>query len=472
MYFSYDSRVASVSRIEREVKLESKEGLALERLGGEPLERRSFVSTYHDTPDRLLERCGITMRRRLENGRNEWQLKLPVDGARREVEALGAPSAPPAEITELLAAFLHRRELVALATLRTLRDGVLVRAETGIAEVVIDDVAVLDGQRVTGTFAEVEIELIAGDSRALRSVERAVKRLGARRTDGRTKIARALGVSELPTRRPKSDSERIRLYFAQRYVDLLAADPGIRLGADAEPVHDLRVAVRRLRAVLRAARELFSREWAESLHEELDWLGRSLGPLRDLDVLSQSLRVESDALGEADRAVLAPVFAALDGDRAAARAEALAALGSERYFALLEVLAAPPQFAEAGGGLRMVAAAELKKLRKTMRAADANASDEVLHKARIRAKRIRYLGETLGDRRVVRRAKGFQDVVGEHQDAVVAEQWLRTLAERVPEAALTLGVLIERQHERRRRTRDDLPRSWKRLRRAAAVAWA
>jgi inorganic triphosphatase YgiF len=317
------------------VKLESKQAVALDQLGGEPLEHRSFVSTYHDTPDRLLGRCGITLRRRLEHGRNEWQLDLPVDGARREVEAPGAPSGPPPEIADLLAAFVHTQPLVPLATLRTLRQGVLVRTSTGIAEVVSDDVAVLDGRSVTGAFGEVEIELIAGDPRALKDIERTVRRLGARRADGRTTIARALRIRDVSKRRPKTDSERIHRYFAQRYVDLLAADPGVRLGMDAEPVHDLRVAVRRLRALLRAARTLFAGEWADHLRGELDWLGRALGPLRDLDVLSAYLRAETDTLDESDRARLEPVFAALDADRTGARADGLAALGNRRYFALL-----------------------------------------------------------------------------------------------------------------------------------------
>jgi CHAD domain-containing protein len=461
-----------MGRMEREVKLESKQAVALDQLGGEPLEHRSFVSTYHDTPDRLLGRCGITLRRRLENGRNEWQLELPVDGARREVEAPGAPSSPPPEIADLLAAFVHTQPLVPLATLRTSREGMLVRTTTGVAEVVSDDVAVLDGQSVTGAFGEVEIELIAGDPRALQDIERTVRRLGARRTDGRTTIARALRIRDVSKRRPKTDSERIHLYFARRYVDLLAADPGVRLGMDAEPVHDLRVAVRRLRALLRAARSMFVGEWADTLRAELDWLGRALGPLRDLDVLSAYLRAEAVTLDESDRARLEPVYAALDADGASARADGLAALGNQRYFALLEVLAAPPELAESGKSLKEIAAAQLRKLRTTMAGADAEASDELLHKARIRGKRVRYLAEALDAPRVVRRAKAFQDVVGEHQDAVVAEQRLRALAERVPEAALTLGVLVERQRERRLRTRSDLPKAWKRLRKAAAGAWA
>jgi CHAD domain-containing protein len=269
---------------------------------------------------------------------------------------------------------------------------------------------------------------------------------------------------------PKDDAERVRLYFAQQYVDLQAADPGVRLGLDAEPVHEMRVAVRRLRALLRAARPIFVREWADALRAELGWLGRALGPLRDLDVFSAYLRAET--LNESDRAALEPVFPALETDRAAAREEALSVLQSQRYSALFEALASPPQLLAAEVSLDAIAARELKKLRTTVRRAERDGSDEQLHKARIQAKRLRYVAEALGEKRVVRRAKAFQDVVGEHQDAVVAEERLRALAARVPEAALPLGVLIERQRGRRGQARGDAPKSWKRLYRAAASAWA
>ena len=460
-----------VSALEREVKLQSAHTLDLSALGGEPLPHRSFVSTYVDTPDRLLGRCGITLRRRLEHGRNDWQLKLPSNGDRREIEAAGPPSGPPTSIIELLPAFLSHRDLVPLATLRTMRDGVLVRTDTGSAEVTLDDVAVLDGGQVTKTFAEVEIELVAGDERALRKIERAVTRLGARRSDGRTKIAQALGVKEPLAPRAKSDAERIRVYIAQRYFDLLAADPGVRLGADHEPVHHVRVATRRLRALLRAARPMLDHVWTESTREELDWLGSAFGPLRDLDVLEAHLREEAETLEQVDGRDLRDTFAALEADRSAARADALAVLESDRYLALLDAIASPPPLVESKETLESVAGAELKSLRKTMRKLDVAATDELVHKARVRAKRVRYVAEALGEKRVVSRAKQFQDVVGEHQDAVVAEERLRALAERVPESALELGILIERQRARRLRARAGVPKSWKKLERAAARAW-
>jgi len=460
-----------VSALEREVKLQSAHTLDLSALGGEPLPHRSFVSTYVDTPDRLLGRCGITLRRRLEHGRNDWQLKLPSNGARREIEAAGPPSGPPTSIVALLPTFLAHGDLVPLATLRTMRDGVLVRTSTGSAEVTLDDVAVLDGAHVTKTFSEIDIELVSGDERALRKIERAVTRLGARRSDGRTKIAQALGIEEPLTPRAKTDAERIRVYVAQRYFDMLTADPGVRLGADPEPVHHVRVATRRLRALLRAAGPLVDTVWAESTREGLDWLGSSLGPLRDLDVFEAHLREEAAALEQIDAAGLSSTFTALEADRAAARADALAALESDRYFALLDAIASPPALVESTETLESLAAGELKSLRKTMRKLDDAATDALVHKARIRAKRVRYLAEALGAKRVVSRAKTFQDVVGEHQDAVVAEERLRALAERIPESALELGILIERQQARRVRARSDLPKAWKKLDSAAASAW-
>ena len=67
----------------------------------------------------------------------------------------------------------------------------------------------------------------------------------------------------------------------------------------------------------------------------------------------------------------------------------------------------------------------------------------------------------VGDEKVVARAKEFQDVVGEHQDAVVAEERLRALAK--PSTALLVGRLIERQESRRADARRTVPKAWKRL---------
>jgi CHAD domain-containing protein len=57
----------------------------------------------------------------------------------------------------------------------------------------------------------------------------------------------------------------------------------------------MRVAVRRMRATLKAARPLLDRAWADDLRAELGWLGRALGPVRDADVLVEVLGEHQDA---------------------------------------------------------------------------------------------------------------------------------------------------------------------------------
>ena len=89
--------------LERELKLDPPPGFELPPLEGSPLESRLFTSTYHDTPGLSLARAGITLRRRLENGKSRWQLKLPRDdGARAEIEVAGRPAGPPARLRGLL----------------------------------------------------------------------------------------------------------------------------------------------------------------------------------------------------------------------------------------------------------------------------------------------------------------------------------------------------------------------------------
>ena len=77
----------------------------------------------------------------------------------------------------------------------------------------------------------------------------------------------------------------------------------------------MRVATRRLRAFLRAARPLLDLEWAESLREELAWLGSALGPVRDLDVLIEHLRDDAAGLEAREQRALRRLFALLDEER-------------------------------------------------------------------------------------------------------------------------------------------------------------
>jgi CHAD domain-containing protein len=112
-----------------------------------------------------------------------------------------------------------------------------------------------------------------------------------------------------------------------------------------------------------------------------------------------------------------------------------------------------------------------------MQALGKNPSDEALHEVRKRGKRARYAAELTGGKRrkaFVEEAKSFQDVVGEHQDSVAAEERLTALVSKTksPEAIFAAGRLLERQRLRRRKARTSLPGAWKKLERRGRKAWA
>ena len=147
---------------------------------------------------------------------------------------------------------------------------------------------------------------------------------------------------------------------------------------------------------------------------------------------------------------------------------------------LLEQTVATPPVATSDVSLERVAQREFKKLERRINALGAAPSNDALHRTRIQAKRLRYATELsaqlLGKdaERVVAAAKAFQDVVGAHQDAVVAEERIRAALRRVRGvgSGVAAGRLIERERMRRADARAGLPKAWKRLRRRAQAVWA
>jgi CHAD domain-containing protein len=458
---------------EHELKLEAEGALDLARLGGEPLESRVFTSTYHDTADLRLLRSGITLRRRLELGVNTWQLKIPLDAVRHEIEERGAPAAPPEGITDALTALLRGRTLEAVATLRTRRDGVRVETKSGAAEVTVDNVAVLDGLRSADTFVEIEVELVQGDAGALKRIGKRVRALGADRAPAEPKVTRVLGVPH--TEPPQSDTERLRVFLTMQTDKLLAADPAVRLDLGDEAVHAMRVACRRMRSALRTARPMIARDWADELRAELGWLASALGDLRDLDVGIKHLEDESADLGDEKRGA-EMLISQLRRARKKARRQALTALSSQRYFALLDRLersVGELPILETTSTLDQLAAKELRRLERCVDSLD-DASDQTVHRARILGKRARYSAELVGADAVADAAKEFQDVVGAHQDALVLAQRVRDAAAASgdPRVSVAAGRIIERELGRRQDSRSRVEKAWRRLDRAGRKAYA
>jgi CHAD domain-containing protein len=462
--------------VEQELKFELREPVELERLGGHPLEPRVFSSVYYDTDELKLMHHGHTLRRRLENGANLWQLKLPCGEARLELEEPGGPGGPPPRLASVLSGVLRGVEVAPVATLATRRSG---RRVDGV-EVTLDDVKVLEGQAVVQRFVEIEAELVEGPTDALDEVARTLGDLGARRADGTPKIFRAVDVAEAPDfAADAAPLGPLRAYLSAQCDELLRFDPVVRTGDDADAVHDMRVAVRRLRSVLRTTKPMLAEQWVDSLREELDWLADLLGAVRDLDVLRENLRRDAtdiDALHAG--ALLRP----LDEQHRLARDALLEGMQQARYYSLLDGVEAAgeaPPTRRSDLELEALAASEFRKLRKRGRGLAAM-DDEQLHKTRIRTKRARYAAELVKQsrgkdaRRLISAAKKLQDVLGEHQDAVVASPRLLELARLAPntDCAVLAGRLIEQQQHRKRRARRELPDAWLQVKRRGRRAYA
>ena len=119
---------------------------------------------------------------------------------------------------------------MSVARLRTRRE--VVRA--GGAEVVDDSVAVLDHQRVTRRFREIEVELLDGDEDTLRRLEKALRRAGANGADFTPKLYRVLDLAypREPVEVPKDakPAEALALRLREQAIALVSHDPGTTAG--------------------------------------------------------------------------------------------------------------------------------------------------------------------------------------------------------------------------------------------------
>lgn len=475
------------SKIEREIKLSIDSGFRLPTLPGIPLPRRLLTSTYYDTSGYDLARAGITLRHRIERGKQAWQLKLPLIKDRQEIEIVDRQQNPPAILQDLLFLHIEQQQLVPVATLRVWRTGVRVRSNrTPVADITLDHVSVLRDGAVVQRFRELEIEQVNGKNSTLSDLEQQLRRAGATDHDGRPKLFRALNLPA-PDREPPPApdapvAEHVKWALARHVRWLLAHDPGARFGREPESLHQMRVATRQLRAVLRAARPLLAPDWADSLQNELRWLGQLLGHARDLDVQLAYFCEESAAMDARDRRPLAQFIAHLETERNHAHGILLNELKSARYLNLIRRLQQTAQdlvVIEATIALNDLAKSSFKKLRKSILRLAAAPSDVALHKIRIKTKRARYAAElaetTVGKAatRFIKRACALQDILGMHQDAIQAEAHVRAFLKQSTNvrAAFVAGRMVERQRERRKEARKNMRNIWNRLLKRGEKAW-
>ncbi|GIJ76957.1 Inorganic triphosphatase YgiF, contains CYTH and CHAD domains [Micromonospora phaseoli] len=474
----------------------------------------TLVATYHDTVDLRLARAGVSLRHR-EGDELPWTVKLPTDspGVRHEISRTGAPGAVPAELVELVTVFHRGGQLAPVAVVRTVRHGheILDRAGTVLAEVVDDRVTVLDAEGAsTRGFREVEAERKAGDIELLDRLTELLCDAGATHGgDFTPKHVRALGRPATaepdlvaPTELPAEPSAAAVVTEAVRREvgRLLAHDPLVRLrapvGDDDTAVHQMRVACRRLRSDLKTFGPLVRPAWARPLRGELKWLADSLGAARDTEVLRERLRrtATADPVSPVDPDAVERLDAVLAGWQDEALAEVDVALRSPRYLALVDalVLAAraprltPRAESPANRVLPRLVARPWRRLAGTAKKPggvallDPAGPDEQWHTVRKQGKQARSAVTAVapvlgGDAAKLARALAkVQKLLGEHQDAAVAAQTWRAVAEARPadhRLAVAAGRLLERERAAVRRVRADFPYAWRRASRRRRTRW-
>ena len=389
------------STVERELKLNVDSTFRLPPLTGTPLPRRMLTSTYYDTASYDLALARITLRDRVERGKQAWQLKIPLIQDRQEIELADGQSGPPAALRDLLMLALGERELIPVATLRVWRTGVRVRhGRVDLADVVLDNVSVLKEGRVIQQFRELEIERLHGDEDSLREVAHQLRLAGAADHDGRPKLFRALSLPpHAPDSPPPPDApvvDHVKWALTQHVHWLVAHDPGTRLGTEPESLHQMRVATRRLRAVLRAAQQILVPDWAASLQHELKWLSELLGQARDLDVQIAHFTEESAGFDARERKPLKDFIASLQARRKQLQPVLLSELQSARYLELIQRLrqaAREPAVVVSPLALHDLATQEFDKLRTTRQRLEDPPTTASLHRLRIKVKRARYTAE-------------------------------------------------------------------------------
>lgn len=297
---------------------------------------------------------------------------------------------------------------------------------------------------------------------------------------------------------PTEIADTIRPVLGKAVADIRAHEQGSRRGGDIENVHKMRVATRRIRAYLKAARPALDRVAVDRLRDDVRALAGTLGVLRDHDVMIDRLHTEAARLGEPDTAALEQLIARLDAERVVARRRLVAELDDPAYADLLteldEAVASPP-VADPWADLVALAAAEwrvlVKQQRRLQRRFGDDPPDDDLHELRIYGKRARYAAELIpgepGVGAFLVALAEFQEVLGDHQDACVLEDQLRELLRPAdpsvdgaagpgPEvdlaaAGIAAGRVIQGGRERRVQARADYPGAWKKVKSAGDEAF-
>ena len=437
---------------------------------------RRLEDTYFDTPGAGLRVFGVSLRRRVGGSETGWQLKVPNGTARTELQSGSRTKRLPPALAKVVAGLRAGETLQPVAMIVTTRTAHRLIDLDGefVLQIADDQVesGPADGESTLHSWREVDVKLgPAGKKEDLKRTGKLLRAGGATPNTTRTKLDRALGPT-LPDRpvEPSTVGELVVAYVAAQCDVLASNDVGLRTGVP--EVHQTRVAARRLRSTLRIFGDVVDAAPGEELNDELAWYAELLGQVRDRDVLSRRLTelIADLPVDQVRGPVEAEIATTLATERDGAIQRLNEAMRTGRYQHLMRLLrgwkTAPPLSdtadAEVEAATRYVKEAKRKAYERLRRA---GGDPERLHRARRAFKRARYAAELVEPadnqmKGIARDAKELQTLLGEHQDCMVAADFLARLSSagngETGESAFTYGVLMANELHRAADIRESL----------------
>jgi inorganic triphosphatase YgiF len=427
---------------------------------------KRLISTYYDTPDAALKERGLTLRVRDQDGnfiqtvkagefatgdplsRDEWEDALDENRPDRVAAQSGARL--PADAVGDLRPFFVTEVTRTIFSIEP-APGTAIEAAVDQGEIRAVD---KDG---VAPISEVELELKGGRTTALYDLAAQLLEVAPLRVEARSKSERGYQLVEHGNVAPQAvHAEPIALdrdmtvevalqnIGRSCLAQLVRNEPAV-LSAQPEGVHQMRVAVRRLRSAIASLKKLLPQADLESVVDELRWLGGILGPVRNLDVFATEL-LPAARCRLPDQPGWDDLAAILDRLRIAAYSQLRDAVESQRYTSsVLRML----RWFEASGGRqhRVLGEAEVpsppigrvvsrildRRRRKVWRRGEGfgHLAPPERHKLRIAVKKLRYTIELFGNlfdkndvERFVKPLKGLQSNLGYANDVRVAHEFV------------------------------------------------
>jgi inorganic triphosphatase YgiF len=455
---------------------------------GASAERAKLVSTYYDTEDRALARQGSVLRVRRHNGhyiqtvksagpqggtslaRGEWE--DPIAGERPDPLAGESGRFLTSDLADRVAP-VFRTEVTRLVTDLSPAPGTHI--EAAIDRGTIRAPGKGPGERIN----EIELELKSGPVTALYDVALRLLAEAPVRLEWRSKAERGyrLAAGHKVTQAARADpfaldatlsAEEALQRIGRACLDQILRNEAAIFAGRTDGVHQMRVAVRRLRAVLSAFKTTLPAEQRRWASAELRWLAGALDEARNLDVFEGAvIRPTREALP--DVAALRALTAAARRRRQAAYAAAREAIRSPRYTALLLGLMrwfdgrgwrdgeAPHPLEQPIGEIAPPLLDKLRRMAKRRAKGFAGQSAGKRHRLRIALKKLRYTSELLSGlygapaiEKFTARLKRLQDDLGDANDVRAARDIVAELAHGRDGATIAhAGKIVLAWHRRR-----------------------